>query len=78
MMSNKNSDLGKHKAEIKKYLEEEIVSRYYFYKGRIEYALTNDDDVKEAIRLLSDLTKIKILLTSSDNASKPFNVSKKF
>jgi len=78
MMSNKNSDLGKHKAEIKKYLEEEIVSRYYFHKGRIEYALTNDDDVKEAIRLLSDPTKIKILLTSSDNASKPFNVSKKF
>lgn len=78
IMNNKKDDLTKHKAEIKKYLEEEIVARYYFQKGRIEYSLKNDDDLKETVRLLSDGNKIKILLTTSEAANKPFNVNKKF
>jgi len=32
----------------------------------------------EAKRLLSDENKIKILLTTSEKASKPFNARKKF
>jgi carboxyl-terminal processing protease len=78
MITNKKDDLVKNKEEIKKYLEEEISSRYYFQKGRIEYSLKGDLDVKEAVRLISDENKIKILLTTSEKAKKPFNVKKKF
>jgi carboxyl-terminal processing protease len=78
MTANKKDDLMKHKVEIKKYLEEEIVSRYYFQKGRIESALKNDNDVKEAMRLLADENKVKILLSTSEKPNKPFNVKKKF
>ena len=78
MTANKKDDLMKHKVEIKKYLEEEIVSRYYFQKGRIESALKNDDDVKESTRLLADENKVKIVLSTSEKPNKPFNVKKKF
>jgi carboxyl-terminal processing protease len=78
MTVNKKDDLMKHKMEIKKYLEEEIASRYYFQKGRIESSLKNDDDVKESMRLLADETKVKIVLSTSEKPTKPFNVKKKF
>lgn len=78
MSDNKKDDLGKHKASIKKYLEEEIVSRYYFQTGRIEYSLRHDTDLAEALRLLADHNKIKILLSTSEKPTKPFNNKKKF
>ena len=37
--SNKNNDLINNKEEIKKYLAEEIISRYYFQEGRIKQRL---------------------------------------
>jgi len=78
VIANKKEDLVKHKTEIKKYLEEEIVSRYYFQKGRIEFSLKHDEDLKEALRLISDQNKLKILLATSEKATKPFNIKKKF
>ena len=78
MISNKRDDLVKHKTQIKRYLEEEITARYYFQKGRIEFSLKNDDDLKEGLRLLSDQNKVKIILTTSEKANKPFNTKKKF
>jgi carboxyl-terminal processing protease len=78
MTSNKKDDLVKNKAEIKKFLEEEIVARYYFQKGRIEYSLRNDDDVKKCADLLADASRVKTLLTTSEKPVKPFNVKKKF
>ena len=78
MAINKKDDISKHRASVKKYLEEEIVSRYYFQKGRIEFSLSHDQDLDEAKRLLSDENKIKILLTTSEKATKPFNARKKF
>lgn len=78
MVSNKKDDLIKYKNQIKRYLEEEITSRYYFQKGRIEFSLKNDDDLKESIRLLNDQNKIKIILTLSEKPTKPFNTKKKF
>jgi carboxyl-terminal processing protease len=78
MEANKKDDLVKHREEIKKYLEEEIASRYFFQKGRIEYSLKNDNDLKEAVRLVTDLNKVKIILTTTEKAVKPFNVKKRF
>jgi carboxyl-terminal processing protease len=78
IMADKKDDLSKHKTEVKKYLEEEIVSRYYFQKGRIAFSLKNDDDLAEATRLLSDANKMLLLLSTSEKATKPFNLKKKF
>jgi len=78
MNANKKDDLIKHKEEIKEYLEQEIVSRYYFQKGRIEFSNKSDDDLREAQRLISDNNKIKIILTTSEKAIKPFNLKKRF
>jgi carboxyl-terminal processing protease len=78
MTSNKKDDLVKNKDEIKKFLEEEIIARYYFQKGRIEFSLRNDNDVKKCADLLSDASRVKTLLTTSEKPVKPFNVKKKF
>lgn len=51
---DKNRDLMLFKDEIKRLLENEIISRYYFQKGRIEYDLSTDKDIKEAIKVLTD------------------------
>lgn len=76
--SDKKDDLINHKASIKKYLEEEIVSRYYFQKGRIEFSLKNDEDIAEALKLFTEKDKIQNILTAKSVANRPFNLKKKF
>lgn len=49
---DKQQDLNKHKEEISDLLENEIVSRYYYMRGRIEHNLSDDKDVDKAIVLL--------------------------
>ncbi|PCJ89863.1 MAG: peptidase S41 [Flavobacteriales bacterium] len=51
---NKNEDLKTFRDEIKKLIENEICSRYYYQKGRIEYSLASDPDVLKAIEVLND------------------------
>jgi carboxyl-terminal processing protease len=76
--ANKKDDLTEHKAMIKKYLEEEITSRYYFQKGRVEFSLKKDEPLKEAIALINDSFKVRSILTAIVPPTKPFNVKKKF
>ncbi len=78
LKSIKKDELYKNKAEIKRYLEDEIVSRYYFQAGRIEYGIKNDKEIEEATRLLKDESKIKALLSIIEKPTKPFNIKKKF
>ncbi len=54
--ANKKEDLTKYKAEIKDILEEEIASRYYYQRGRLESSIRDDDELKEAIRVLNNKT----------------------
>jgi len=51
---NKQEDLQTNKKEIMLLLQNEIVSRYYFEKGRIESSFVDDKDVKMAISALKD------------------------
>ncbi|MCC6371946.1 MAG: S41 family peptidase [Bacteroidia bacterium] len=78
LKNDKKEDLVKHKNQIKKYLEEEIAGRYYFQKGRIEYGLKHDEDIAEALKIVSDANRVKSILTTVDKPTKPFNVKKKF
>ena len=54
VLKNKNSDLVRFKKDISELLELEIVSRYYYQKGRMEASLKADHDLEEASKLLND------------------------
>lgn len=51
---SKKDDLSQFKDEIRKVLENEIVSRYYFEKGRIEQAFQYDNDLNEALKVIGN------------------------
>ncbi len=69
--NNKKDDLKKFKPEIKQFLEEEIASRYYFQNGRLESALKDDPELKEAIAVLNDKDRYTKVLTTIIKAEKP-------
>src|SRR6185437_16151082 len=54
LMANKKNDLQLHKEEIKQVLENEIVSRYYFEKGRYETNFKYDKDLAQAVKVMQD------------------------
>lgn len=49
---DKKQDLVKHQAEITKLLESEIISRYYYMRGRVVHSLRSDKDLEKALALL--------------------------
>jgi carboxyl-terminal processing protease len=52
---DKQKDLKKYKSEIKEFLENEIVSRYYFQNGRLENMLFNyDAEMQKAVEVLTN------------------------
>jgi len=59
---DKQQDLLKFKNEVKKLLENEIVSRYYFLRGRIEHSLRSDNDLAKAISLINEPGQYQALL----------------
>jgi len=50
----KTRDLLTFRAEIEQMLREEIVSRYYYRKGRVIVSLDDDPDVERALQLFAD------------------------
>lgn len=62
---DKQEDLIKFKEEISSLLEEEIVSRYYFQKGRIKNNLSKDKDLDKALELLANKEKYAKILDGS-------------
>ncbi|HOZ52480.1 MAG TPA: S41 family peptidase [Chitinophagaceae bacterium] len=59
---DKTQDLIKNKKEIKRLLQDEIVTRYYFQRGRYQNQLNDDDELKEAISVLSNPTRYNNIL----------------
>ena len=68
----KKNDLMKYKPEISKLLEEEIESRYYFQKGRIQVNLKYDAQVKKSVELLHNTAVYDSVLTTIVEAKHPF------
>lgn len=60
--ASKKNDLYLFKDEIKNVLEGEIVSRYYFQKGRTEHNLPNDQELNEAIKLFANKMRLSSIL----------------
>lgn len=60
--AEKKGELNKYKDRILHEIEQEIVGRYYFQRGKVRKNLVNDPEVKEAIKLLNDRDRYDALL----------------
>ena len=67
LIHNKNEDLIKNKEEIKLLLKDEIASRYYYQKGRIESSLSTDNEIKKALEVFNDEKLFSKTLKGSNN-----------
>ena len=66
---NKANDLQRFKPEIKELLEQEIVSRYYFEKGRTEAGFDDDPNILAAVAVLNDPNRYAALLKPTGQAA---------
>ncbi|WP_367864844.1 S41 family peptidase [Pedobacter sp. WC2423] len=62
MLVAKKTEIFTHKAEIKRILETQIVSRYYFEKGKIVQAFQYDKELEAAKSVLGNSTKMLAIL----------------
>jgi carboxyl-terminal processing protease len=60
---DKKQDLLKRKDEVMNLLENEIVSRYYFLRGRIQQSLKDDKELAKAVELIDQPAQYQALLT---------------
>lgn len=70
LAQTKENDLIKNQYEIKSLLREEIVSRYYYQRGRAEAELQGDATVNRAIEILLNKDRYRELLSTSHFSKK--------
>jgi carboxyl-terminal processing protease len=67
-----DKDLNNFRTEIEELINEEVISRYYFQKGRIGLSVKSDTQIRRAEKILGEPGKVeKILVRSSE--SNPLN-----
>lgn len=64
---DKKQDLEKHRREITQILESEIISRYYYMRGRAEHSLRDDEQMDKALALLGKPAEYQLLLKKPAN-----------
>jgi carboxyl-terminal processing protease len=64
---DREKDLLLFRDEIKELLEEEIIGRYFYQKGQIEYTLNSDPDIQKAIEILNDTLSYSQILKGEIN-----------
>ena len=62
VVPSKERDLEKFKSELTQLLENEIVSRYHYQRGRAEHAFNYDEDMKEVSRIFENLKEYNTIL----------------
>ena len=67
LSSAKKTDLATHKAEIKRVLETQIVSRYFYEKGRIEQSFQYDKELAAAKNLFTNQPQMLAILKGDGN-----------
>ena len=55
-----------NKKEIKEFLSNEIISRYYYQEGRIIDGLKYDKDIDESLRLFKNMDEYYSLLKTNE------------
>ena len=77
IIHNKNDDLQRNNIEIKRFLSSEIITRYYYQRGRIELQLRQDEDVAKAVKILDEnKTYLSILDGSFEQAQEKVDKDK--
>ena len=66
LRAQKKIKLQEYKAELKKLIEMEISTRYYYQKGRIQNRLSGDVDIDKAISILVDQKQYQSILSGSN------------
>lgn len=67
LTSSKKNDLATHKSEIKRVLETQIISRYFFEKGRIEQSFQYDKELAAAKSLFTNQPQMLAILKGDGN-----------
>ncbi|NOX48349.1 MAG: S41 family peptidase [Chlorobi bacterium] len=67
---NKKGDIAKNEDEIKKILRFEIVSRYYYQKGKIISSLSDDKGIKKAIGVIDANDNYLAILHNGGSSNK--------
>jgi len=62
---HKTEDIDNNRDEISQLLKLEIVSRYYYQKGRIESSLSSDKDLLESEKLINDKPLYQAIISGS-------------
>ena len=62
VVPSKERDLEKFKSELVELIENEIVSRYHFQRGRAEHAFNYDNDMEEAFKIFQNLKEYNTIL----------------
>ncbi|NQY66324.1 MAG: S41 family peptidase [Flavobacteriales bacterium] len=70
LIRDKSQDLLIHKEEISEFINQEIVSRYLYQKGRIQSTLLVDNEIEVAIATLKNKKKYSDILTVSNTEEK--------
>ncbi|MCK9290497.1 MAG: S41 family peptidase, partial [Bacteroidales bacterium] len=62
LVAIKEGDFEKHRPEIEQLLRVEIVTRYYFQRGKIISAMKGDKEIEKAVELLHDMGSYRQIL----------------
>lgn len=62
LKGDKEKDLITFRKEISELLKDEIVSRYYYQKGRIETSIPDDPEITKAVEILGEKTSYSDIL----------------
>lgn len=62
LAASKKNDLIQHQAEIKQILESELVTRYYYEKGRIEDSFKTDKELAAAAQVIQNKPELASIL----------------
>ncbi len=65
LIGDREKDLQTFQVEIKELLKDEIISRYYYQKGRIMASLNDDPEIQKAIDLLNNKETLSTILRGS-------------
>ena len=63
MDESKNNDIERFKSEISELLEMEIVTRYFYQKGKIETTIKHDEEIAKAIDVLENMELYNAILS---------------
>ncbi|HND89785.1 MAG TPA: S41 family peptidase, partial [Saprospiraceae bacterium] len=61
--AEKKNEMARYRDRILHEIEQEIVGRYYFHRGKVRKNLVNDPEVKEAVKLINDTARYQALLS---------------